>query len=466
MVIFLKYSLNQKISVSFSLVIVICIVMLTVLSNLLFENKFTDYIKNEQKNKNINIVNSIKTVYEKYGSFDKNSIENIGIEALENGVIIKVEDEFSNTLWDATEHNGGLCSQMIDDMAKNMNNKYPNLNGGYIEDTYQVTFDSNIVGNVNIGYYGPFYLNDDDFKFIYSINKVIFLVGAISLVISLIVSSIISRRISKPIAKVIEKTKHISIGYFGDRIDEKSNTKEISELISSVNDLTNELEKKENLKKKITSDVAHELRTPLCSIQGNLQAMMDGVLDVSKQRLQSCYEEILRITNLVSDLEKLTEYENENLKLNKIEFNLSEAILNVLNNFENDFESKNIKVNYSNENISIIADKDKIIQVIVNILSNAIKYNKQNGNIDISINKEDIYTEIIFKDNGIGISKEDLPYVFERLYRADKSRNRYTGGSGIGLAICKVIIEAHNGKISIDSKIEEGTEVIILIPNK
>jgi two-component system, OmpR family, sensor histidine kinase BaeS len=463
----MKYSLVQKISVSFILVIIISITLISTLSNIFFENNFREYVIEKQNQKNNDLVYSVSQLYKGNKTWEVNSIENLGVAALEEGMIIKVKDVDGNIIWDATVHNNGLCSQMIEHMGNNMISKYPNLNGGYIETKYDINTNNNsIIGTLEIGYYGPFYFNDSDLIFINGINKVILGVGAFSMLISLIIGSIISKRISLPILKVINKTKLISDGYFDDRIEEKSNTIEISQLITSVNDLANSLQKQDILRKRLTSDVAHELRTPLTSLQGNLEAIIDGVWQPTEERLKSCHEEILRITRLVSDLEELTQYESDNLILNKTLFNLSETIQNTIINLEKEYISKEITVEFNNEVENIFADKDKITQVIINILSNAIKYNKIGGNIEIKIIKDENKIIIIFKDNGVGISKDDVSHIFERFYRADKSRNRSTGGSGIGLAISKAIIEAHGGNITANSELNKGTEIIVTLFSK
>jgi len=462
----MKYSLAQKISVSFILVILICVTLISTLSNIFVEKHFEEYIIDKQEKKNNDLVYSICQLYKGDKNWEVNTIENLGVTALDEGMVIKIKDIDGIVIWDATVHNNGLCTQMIEHMGKNMASKYPDLNGGYAEKKYNITSVSNIVGTLEIGYYGPFYFNDSDLSFINGINKIILGVGAFSLIISLIVGSIISRRISNPISKVIDKTKLISDGYFGDRINEKSNTKEISQLIKSINDLASSLEKQDKLRKRLTSDVAHELRTPLTSLQGNLEAMIDGIWEPKIEILESCHEEILRITRLVSNLEKLTEYESENLNLNKTEFNLSETIQNIIINLEKECNNKQITVDFYEGCKNIFADKDKITQVIINILTNAIKYNKIGGNIEIRTVKKENSIVISFKDNGTGISNDDILHIFERFYRADESRNRSTGGSGIGLAISKAIIEAHGGNITANSELNKGTEVIITLFNK
>lgn len=458
----MKYSLVQRISLSFIILILICITLISTLANILVEKNFKSYVMHRQAERNNDLVHSISNLYND-SNWDKAAIEKIGITTLEEGIILKVKDINGNIIWDATIHNNGLCNQMINHMAQNMSTKYPNLNGGYVENKYDISNNYVKVGVLEIGYYGPFYFDDHDLIFINGINNVIFGVGVFTLLISLIIGSVFSKRISKPISKVIDKTKHISEGYFSGRIEDKSNIREISGLISSVNDLANSLEKQDILRKRLTSDVAHELRTPLSTLRGNLEAMRDGIWKPSKERFESCNEEVIRITKLVSDLEKLTKYESESLTLNKTEFNLSEVIKNTVINLENEYKAKEITVNYTENNINVTADKDKITQVIINILTNAIKYNNIGGHIDITVSKDNNAAVITFKDDGIGISEEDLPYIFERFYRADKSRSRATGGSGIGLAICKSIVAAHGGEITANSKLGKGTTIVVKI---
>lgn len=455
----MKYSLFQRISLSFIILILICIALISSLVNIFVENHFRNYVIHRQTERNNDFLYSVSNLY-KDSSWDIDSIEKLGMVTLEEGIILKVRDTKGNTIWDATVHNNGLCIQMIDHIAKNMSSKYPNLNGGYVENKHDIIINSENIGVLEIGYYGPFYFDDHDLTFINGINNVIYSVGIFTLLVSLIIGSIFSKRISNPIAKVIDKTKHISKGYLSGRIEDKSNIKEISELISSVNHLVSSLEKQDILRKKITSDVAHELRTPLSLLRGNLEAMRDGIWQPSKERLESCNEDVTRITRLVSDLEKLTKYESEKLTLNKTQFNISDVIKSVVINLEKEYKSKEITVNYDKNKINVLADKDKITQVIINILTNAIKYNNVGGNIEITVENNN-KTIIKFKDNGIGISEEDLPYIFERCYRVDKSRNRSTGGSGIGLAICKAIVEAHDGKINVSSKLGYGTTIIV-----
>lgn len=462
----MKYSLKVKLSLSYISVSLFCVLLISMLTNLLLEKHFKEYVIQNQERKNKEVVYFISQQYKPDGKWDAGVIENIGINALEQGMIIKVVDSSGRIIWDAAAHNNGLCQKMIDHMARNMNSRYPNWKGGYAENRYPIMHNFNEVGTVEIGYYGPYYFNDNDLAFINTLNRLLISVGIISLLISLLIAALMAKRLSTPISRVINAARMISKGYFGDRIIEKSSTKEIFQLTETINKLAETLEKQEVLRKRLTADVAHELRTPLTTLQSHMEAMIDGIWTPDSERLKSCYEEIIRIKRMVGDLEKLAKYESENLILNKTEFDVLQLVEHIIQNFEMDFINKGLNIKAYGEREIVFADKDKISQVIVNLLSNALKYTPEGGKVEVIVKGTEDTTVIRVKDTGNGIPAEDLPYIFERFYRADKSRNRLTGGAGIGLTITKAIVEAHKGNIRVNSKVNEGTEFIVSLPKR
>jgi two-component system sensor histidine kinase BaeS len=447
----MKYSLKTKLTLSYITVVLISVLMISIITNLLLDRHFREYVKENQEQKNRGIVSQVTQLYKTDGEWDTKAIENICINALQQGMIIKVVDFTGNVIWDARLHDNALCEQMLTHIADNMSSRYPNWEGEYVENIYPVTNKLNEVGKVAIGYYGPYFFNDSDLSFINAINKLLVGVGIFSLILSFFLGTAMSKRLSTPISRVITTARMISKGYYSDRITEPSGTKEIAQLTETINDLAETLENQEALRKRLTADVAHELRTPLATLQSHMEAMIDGIWKPDAGRLKTCHEEILRISRLVGDLEKLAKYEGENLILAKTGFDVSELIRQIIQNFENDFASKNIDIRFTGEEKWITADKDKISQVIVNLLSNAQKYTPKGGVVEATVKGDDDIVQITVRDTGVGIPPEDLPHIFERFYRADKSRNRLTGGAGIGLTITKAIVD-------------EGTEFVVLLP--
>jgi signal transduction histidine kinase len=204
--------------------------------------------------------------------------------------------------------------------------------------------------------------------------------------------------------------------------------------------------------RQFNTDVAHELRTPLTSLRGTLEALQDGVWQPTPDRLASCGEEVTRLTALVEVLSLLTNIEWEYVKLNKTSFDLAELLKAVCKQFSAAAAQKGISLKLELQTQTVYSDYDRLRQVFVNILSNAIKYTDVGGVI-VSNNGKDIS----IADTGIGIAAEALPHIFERFYRTDVSRARATGGSGIGLTIASALIKAHGGTIVAESEPGKGS---------
>ncbi|MFZ7131385.1 MAG: ATP-binding protein [Eubacteriales bacterium] len=458
----MKFSLRARLSASYIFIAVISILLISFLSNGLLEILFRQYILNEQEKRSNDLVHQITQQY--IATWDVKAVESIGIHALEQGMIIRVVDDGGNVVWNARNHNSGLCDQMLEHMAQNMNSRYDDFEGSYKEGQYDLIVQSQRIGTINIGYYGPYYFNDNDIYFLNTLNLLFLGVGVVVFLLAILFGWMMSKGINAPIINVVHRAKQLSNGNYDENINITSNIQEIEQLTGSMNQLASSLKEQELMRKRLTSDVAHELRTPLATLQSHLEAMIDGIWEPEIRRLQSCYDEILRINSLINNLEKLTKIENENLILEKQKFNIYDVIKHTVQYFDIEANNKKIVINVTGQSISIIADKDKIGQVITNLLSNALKYTPIGGQIDIDVYNEAHNVRVEIKDNGIGISPRDIRYIFERFYRVDKSRNRHTGGSGIGLTITKAIVESHNGKIGIKSRVGEGTAVSILLP--
>ncbi len=457
-------SLRTKLSISYVAVALICIILISIFTTLFVYKHFEEYVKQNTEQKNREIVTTLSGQYMGNGKWNTKVIETIGVSSMENGIILKVKDINGNIIWDAKTHNNGMCQRIIEHMSNNASRIPGRGKSGYTEVPYTINYNLSKVGTVEIGTYGDNYLNEHDIAFINDLYNLLWAVGIFSLILSLLFGTVMSKRLVSPIARVINTAKAISKGFYSDRIKEKSNTREINQLTVTINDLAENMEKQEILRKRLTGDVAHELRTPLATLQSHLEAMMDGIWPADSERLKSCHEEIVRISKLVGDLEKLARYESENFVLNMDTFDITELAKRQIHNFESEFLSKGLELKLTGAVCRVYADKDKISQVLVNLLSNALKYTPEGGMVVINIRYNDVNTEISVTDNGPGIPGEDLPYIFERFYRADKSRNKLTGGSGIGLAICKSIVLAHGGSINVQSIIGKGTKFTFTIP--
>ncbi|MHB8063999.1 MAG: HAMP domain-containing protein, partial [Ruminiclostridium sp.] len=258
-------SLRTKLSISYVLVALIVVLLISVLTNVFVEKHFREYVKQNQEQRNKEIVTTLAGQYRDNNKWNVDVIETIGVSYLESGIIIKLKDNNGNIVWDAAEHNNGMCQRIIEHMANNASNQYGNIKGAYVEVPYSINYKLNKVGVVEIGTYGSNYLNEHDLAFISTMNNVLIIVGVFSLLFALILGTLMAKRLSSPISRVISAAKSIANGFYSDRISEKSNTSEINQLTMTINNLADSMEKQEVLRKRLTGDVAHELRTPIAT---------------------------------------------------------------------------------------------------------------------------------------------------------------------------------------------------------
>lgn len=289
-------------------------------------------------------------------------------------------------------------------------------------------------------------------------------VGIISIVFAAIAGIILAGKISVPVKAATRAAKDIARGNYNNRINTDICTMELSELGNAVNHMAESLDNQEMLRRRLTSDVAHELRTQVANVSSNIEAIIEGVLEPTNERLSSCYNELERITGIITELEKLRQIEGENMILHIGHVDIYELAKEVKLIFENEMSKKNIRCDIIGEHIDVCVDKDKMSQVLNNLISNAVKYTDNYGNIQITVIQENENVVITVKDNGCGIDDNDIQYIFERFYRTDKSRNRSTGGAGIGLTITRAIVQLHGGTIHVESKKGVGSLFKVTIP--
>ena len=460
-----KLKLNKKLILSLVSLIIIVILSIALSINSVFNKKFEQYIIRNNENEISNIIDSIRSKYVN-GEWELSSIQQIGEDAISNGIFVDLYDKDSNLVWGAMTYNKNMCHMVMGSIENNMNYMINKNKSNYTEKLFEIkNLDNEIIGNIKIGSYGLLYYMDNDVDFLKEINKVITSIGIVMVLITIFIAILISNNISKPVEVVSNMANLIGDGYYDNKIDYDSNIVEIDVLIKSINNLSAKLEEQENLRKRLTTNISHELRTPLTSIQTHLEAMIDGIWEPDTERLNSVNEEVIRLTNLVNQLQNLAKFDSEKSKLNLAKVNVKNLIMNVVYNNQGKAIEKNINIECDLESIDSYLDKDKISQVIVNLLSNAIRYTNNGGKIFISSYKENNNLKIQFKDNGIGIPKENIKYIFERFYRVDESRSKNTGGIGVGLTIVKSIIDLHQGTIEVRSELNKGSEFIVILPN-
>lgn len=459
------YSLRTMIAVRFALIVLAVVFLISIAANILIGRQFEKYVGEQQRKTAEELAQNISYQYDgASGEWNIDYIHGLGMYALNEGYIIKLYDDNGETVWDAEHHDMTLCARMMDTISVRMQEKRSDIQGEFVSHRVVLKQEDKEIGFLDISYYSPYYLTENDFQFMEALNRILIAVGIVSLLGAVIMGLILANSITKPIARTVKITKQISDGDYNIRFRDDVRTRELSGLVCAVNQMAESLEKQENMRKRLTSDVAHELRTPIANISSYLEAIIEGVWEPTPERLQNCYDELDRISKLVSDLERLRQVEYENLILHKTDVDLLELTQTVIRNFENRLVQKNLCCTVNGSSAVVSVDSDRMQQVVTNLVSNAVKYSNENGNIRVLIEDKKDFAAIRVEDDGIGIAEEDLNLIFERFYRTDKSRNRKTGGAGIGLTIAKTIVQAHGGSILVESKVGYGSRFTVVLP--
>lgn len=269
------------------------------------------------------------------------------------------------------------------------------------------------------------------------------------------------RVLNQKVLTVLKRRTHQDWNFANDSLD--SLIKALIEISTSVNQEIRHMRQVDLLRKEYIGEVSHELKTPIFAIQGYLETLQDGALDdpvVNKIFIRKALNNVTRLNNLVHDLLTITQIESGELKMNKDAFRIYEVILDVIELLNYEISIRQVKISFKSNNLEncyVWADKHRIQQVVHNLISNAVKYGKDAGGIEIELKDKGAKLAIQVKDNGPGISEEHLPHIFDRFYRIDKSRARQNGGTGLGLSIVKNIIEAHGETILVKSMLNAGT---------
>ena len=302
-------------------------------------------------------------------------------------------------------------------------------------------------------------------------ESLIFSAGA-AFISAVIVSLFVSRQVVAPIRRIMLASQRIANGHYSERVQipgslDKGEMDELAQLSLSFNQMTLELEQSETLRKQLIGDIAHELRTPLATIKGSMEGLMDGVLPAGEDTYHQVYQEAERLQRLVDDLQDLNRVEAGAIQLNPEKNNVRELIELTQKRLLRQFDEKGVslKLNIPDDLPEVSVDTHRIGQVFINLVGNSLQYTPPGGVVTITAEEQNNQILIIISDTGIGLSAENLSHIFTRFYRVDKSRSRAGGGSGIGLTIAKHLVESHGGKIWAESPgLGKGSTFKVILP--
>ena len=432
----------------------------------LLESHFADYVRERQESELEEYSTDLENLYQQNGTWEENSqaIQRVGRNALQQSVIVRIFDEDGQLLWSPSASEEEDAKNKVQDHLLHMEQMVGGMESDYVQSRSPLYDGTEEIGMMEIQSVGPYAYTEHDALFISDMESKLVLVAFFSLLIPLFFALLVAKKLSSPIVTINDFTKEIAKGRYSNLSLEETGIREIDDLLVSVNDLSLQLQHQQKIRNRLSSDIAHEIRTPLTTLKGNIEAMIDGVWEISEERLYRCYEEVSRITRLIGEIDRINELESQESQLQKTTFDLTELAQQIVDNFQPMLVENKLNCSVSGDRVFISADRDKIHQVLTNLLANAIKFTPSGGRIDLSVSQRKGTASFRIIDNGQGIPPEEVGQIFERFYMAEPSRNSKLGGQGIGLSIVKGIVNAHQGTISVDSIYGKGTTFTINLP--
>lgn len=328
----------------------------------------------------------------------------------------------------------------------------------------QVCMEAQSAGQPSPGL--PPYMGVAEQAFLDAFRDSLWLAALVAVLVAVALGFLFSRLIAGPMRQLALSARKIAAGDFSQRVPGKTDD-EIGEVSTAFNTMAEQLEKKEESRRQLLADIAHELRNPLSIIQGNLEAWLDGVITPEPEQIASVYDETVLLSRLITDLRDLSLAEAGQLKLYQTTADLNEFVSAEITSMQNRCQEKQISL--SAELLdglpSVFIDRDRIHQVLHNLIDNALRYTPAGGTIKTGAScATPGWVTVYVSDSGSGIAPDDLPHVFDHFYKADRSRHRGHGGAGIGLAMVKQLVELHGGKVWVESQKGNGSTFFFTLP--
>lgn len=460
--------MRKKLFLSTLIIALITLTFSMLAVNLVFHQQFSDYLTKTNEATFEQLPSRLSSLYQSKGTWDQTALDDIG-HTLPIGTVVTLTDPsgkliatLSHSMEDMMHGQGGM------NMNMNMGMSASSSSTSWKTKTYTVSGPLGTLGTAQVRYPAIAQILDpQDVQFQSSVFRSLLIAGGLALVFGIILSFFTSRRLVAPLKRLTQAADRIGQGHFDKRVAIQTKD-EIGQLANAFNTMVDNLNRQEILRKQFTADIAHELRTPLTSIKSYIEAFQDNVLPVDQENLSSIHEEIDRLVDLSSDLKDLNVAEIGALTLVLELVDLKKLLDKVIHSLHPLIQEKQITMNWDAlpDSVMMTGDGRLLTRLFYNLVHNAYRYSNISGQITLLLTQTPDFNEIKIKNTGIGIYEEDLPFIFERFYRADKSRTRETGGSGIGLALVQQIAALHHGTITVQSIVGQETEFIVHLPKE
>lgn len=413
---------------------------------------FRGYLEGEREDRAHWVTAAMESSYDKYSGWQEENIIENTVWAMMLGIEMKLFGLDGRLIMD-TDTAAATLSQFVKKRVTAISMRRVK-EGDTPFTPYALFLAGNQIGRLEVKFLSP----QKEKVFIRRSNRFL-LISLLALGgIAILLSIVFSRKMTLPIKALTSAAAAIEEGNFTKRVTISSDD-EIGTLSSAFNRMAQKLETQERLRRKLTSNVAHELRTPISAVRGELEGMIDGLISADKEALQSLYTEIGRLKNILDGMEDLSQAEASALVIRKDLIQLKPFLQSIIERYGKAFSEKGVLLDlFCNDDLSVPADPDKLSQIIINLISNALKATNRGGSVWIRAETEKNGLKIEVGDTGKGIRESDLPFIFDRFYRASE------GGLGIGLTIVKELAEAHGGEIAVRSSYGRGAIFTLVLP--
>ncbi|MCQ4762950.1 cell wall metabolism sensor histidine kinase WalK [Cloacibacillus evryensis] len=455
----IKRSLRTKLIFQYMVIVIVCMLVIPTAISELLDRQFRGFATERLRENELEVAEFFAKMYIENGSWQGCSLFPRGSDFLRWPMVVV-------QLFDEKGVEVRKYSRMMKREGHHNKNPEPMaFKGDLLVSSREIIIDGVRVGEVRFTCL-PFN-NSPEGGFLRKFNKIMYYAVALMLVVAAMIAVFMAYRISRPVLNAAKRAQQISHGKYRMEDRMESDITELQALIDSVDRLGESLEAQEELRKRLLSDIAHELRNPVTIIKSHLEAIEDGVWEPTPERIRLTVSEVDRLSQLICEVEKLTYIEGAGHSLALENIDASSVIERAALVFDPLYKNKGVELKREIQpDVMMVMDGAKIRQVIENLLSNALRYTDAGGAVTVSMSSDAAEMRIEVADSGIGIGAADLPYIFERFYRTDVSRARTSGGIGIGLAIVKAIVEAHDGTITVASDPGEGSRFTVRIPRK
>ena len=466
-----RFTYTTRVTVSFALIAAMTALVAIGVVSFVWEQHFQTYTRENMVSTAESVANDIAANYEKSGTFDAQTLAparymvnvtpSIGMRVVDNTVPANTDQSvvFDSTLVENGEDAAGGVSLVPKHAKPEQMVTVP------IEVKSPDNEMTQAVGSVSVWVLGSdTLLRSTDEEFRNKSYQAMFFAAAMAILLASCIGFLFARNLVGPINRMTKTAKAIKEGDLSARTDLHGED-EIARLGETFDEMADSVEKDRELERRLTTDVAHELRTPLMAIQSTVEAMVDGVFEADPEHLETVNSEVQRLSRLVDSLLKLSRLENRANPMKEEVVDVGQLISGIIATHDAFVTDSGLTLEYqADEGVRVLGDADMIRQATANLISNAVRYTPEGGHITVQVKRGDLMASIAVRDTGIGLTPEECKMVFSRFWRADAGRNRESGGLGIGLAVVKEIVDRHGGWVQVEGRKDEGACFTIHIP--